>query len=84
MEKISQSEASALIQTSVFSILGVELALMETFHKTSPTPRTILLCPGLLPKKRLKWRVLLGIAPKLMFLETVSVCNACTVLQKVT
>jgi hypothetical protein len=51
MEKISQSEASALIQTSVFSILGVELALMETFHKTSPTPRTILLCPGLLPKK---------------------------------
>lgn len=44
--------------------------------------QTILLCHRTLTKKRLKWRVVLGIAPKLMFLETVSVCNACTVLQK--
>jgi hypothetical protein len=48
---ISQTEASALIQTSVFSMLGVELTLMETFHKTSPTPRQYSFATGLLPKK---------------------------------
>lgn len=59
---------------------------MEALHKTSPTPRQYSFAQDSYPPKKATMEScssLLGIAPKLVFLETVSICNAYTVLQKV-